>query len=219
MSKKNNKIEEVKNETSSKKVNFDLKDKKVRSRLYTVMFVVAFGIFFFVNNTNGEPEKGPYPPGYYEVSSEQISLADYKGKIVLLDFWATWCPPCRAGIPDLVELKKEYGDKGFEIIGISVDGITRGGATVKDVVPFIGQFKINYPIVHGDNQIIQNYGGIRAIPTSFVLDKDGKVVSRYEGLIDKSTYEKDIKKIMDPSYKNKELVQAPNFTLPLVEAK
>lgn len=219
MSKKVNNKDETKSSKNIKNPKFDLRDKKVRSRLYTILFVVAFGIFFLVNNTNGESEKGPYPPGYFEVSSQQLNLADYKGKIVLLDFWATWCAPCRAGVPDLVELKKQYGDKGFEIIGVSVDGLTRGGATQKDVVPFIKQYNINYPIVHANNDVIQNFGGIRAIPTSFVLDKDGKVVSRYEGLIDKSTYEKDIKKILSADFENKELVQAPNFSLPLVEVK
>ncbi|MBS3945024.1 MAG: TlpA family protein disulfide reductase, partial [Melioribacter sp.] len=110
---------------------------------------------------------------------------------VILDFWATWCPPCRKGIPDLVELKKKYASKGVEIIGISVDQETK-----PDVVPFIKEYGINYPIVYGNTSVYQQYGGIRAIPTSFIIDKEGKVVASYEGLISKAAYEDHIKKLL-----------------------
>ncbi len=185
--------------------------KKQKNWLYTGVFLTVVLILFIVNNTNGEPEQGPYPPNYIPeaqqdrplapefvlptASGEQVSLAEYKGKVVILDFWATWCGPCRRGIPDLVEIKKEYGDK-VAIIGISVDGITRDGSTVKDVKPFMKEFKINYPIALGDMQLVNNYGGIRSIPTSFIIDQKGKLVARYDQLVSKETYVYEISKLM-----------------------
>jgi len=181
--------------------------KKQRSWIYTGFFVGVILLLFVVNNTGSEPEQGPYPPNYVPANQtktvmaynftlptsdgKQLKLSDYKGKVVIIDFWATWCPPCRKGIPDLVELKKKYGSKGVEIIGVSVDQETK-----PDVVPFIKEYGINYPIVYGNTNVYQQYGGIRAIPTSFIIDKEGKVVASYEGLISKAAYEDHIKKLL-----------------------
>jgi len=133
-----------------------------------------------------------------------------------LDFWATWCPPCREGIPDLVELKEKYGGDGFEVIGISLDGVTRGGQTLDDVEPFIDDFDINYPIVIGDENIMNTYGGIRSIPTSFVLDREGNIVSQYVGLAPISSYEEDIRRIKENDLDDQQVIAAPDFTFPLV---
>lgn len=181
-----------------------LESKKNRSRLYTVLFFVAFGIFFIVNNSGNEPAQGPFPPNYKQgetstkmmapnftlnsINGEKVSLADYKGKVVLIDFWATWCGPCRKGIPDLVELKNTYGEKGFEIIGISVDESN----TIANVKPFAKDFKINYPVVYTDQQTPGKYGGIQYIPTSFVVDKNGYIVSKHVGFVEKSQLVKEI---------------------------
>ncbi len=197
---------------------FNLKNPKHRSYIYTGLFISAILFFFIINNTNGEPEEGPYPPNYKTVNSaDMVNLSDFKGKVVILDFWATWCPPCRKGIPDLVELKKEFKNKDFEIIGISLDTFTRGGATKNDVIPFIKDYRINYPIVVGNPQIAQQYGGVRSIPTSFVIDKQGYIVSYYQGLIEKEQYLKDIKKAMAADYVPDKQYLAPEFSLP--EAK
>jgi thiol-disulfide isomerase/thioredoxin len=128
-----------------------------------------------------------------DTEGRNVSLDDYKGKIVILDFWATWCPPCRKGIPDLVELQNEYG-KDLVVIGISLDQQTK-----PDVVPFIKEYRINYPVVYGDMNVVQAYGNIRSIPTSFVLDKDGNIVDMHVGLVHKSVYTNLIKKLLDPS--------------------
>lgn len=202
----------------TEKSKFDLKNPKHRSYLYTGLFIVAVLFFFIINNTNGEPEEGPYPPNYNRVNSaDMVNLSDFKGKVVILDFWATWCPPCRKGIPDLVELKNEFKNEDFEIIGISLDTFTKGGATKDDVIPFMKDYGINYPIVVGNPQIAQQYGGVRSIPTSFVIDKEGYIVSYYQGLISKAQYLKDIKKIMAADYVPDKQYLAPEFSLP--EAK
>lgn len=196
----------AKNSTGRKSLS-----KKQRSWIYTGFFIVVVALLFLVNNSDylfgGAEPNGPYPPNYVQAVNKDAStapdfnlptsdgkslkLSSLKGKVVILDFWATWCPPCRKGIPDLIDLKKKYGAKGVEIIGISVDQDTK-----PEVVPFIKDYGINYPVVYADNNVVMQYGGIRAIPTSFVIDKQGKIVASYEGLVSKLTYENHIKKIL-----------------------
>jgi len=187
-------------------------DKKTKSRIQTGIFLLAVVIFFIVNNVNGEEGEGPYPPNYnpnsprveskapdfslLSVSGEPVKLSDYSGKVVIIDFWATWCGPCRRGIPDLVQLKEKYSADDIEIIGISLDGVTRDGSTVKDIEPFMKEFKINYPIVQGTSEIMQQYGGIRSIPTSFIIDKSGKIAAHYTQLIPYDIYDNMIKKLL-----------------------
>lgn len=192
------------------KNNSDIKmglTKKQRSWIYTGFFIGVILLMFVINNSGSEPEQGPYPPNYVPAAQKTsakaadfslsttdgktLKLSDLKGKVVILDFWATWCPPCRKGIPDLIDIKKRFGSKGVEIVGISVDQETK-----PDVVPFIKDYGINYPVVYADNGIVVNYGGIRAIPTTFVIDKEGKIVASYEGLVSKLTYENHIKKLL-----------------------
>lgn len=199
------------------KKKLDLKNPKHRSYLYTALFIIAALFFFIINNVNGESEEGPYPPNYnLASSSKMLSLSDLKGKVVILDFWATWCPPCRKGIPELIELKKEFNNQGLEVVGITLDALTRGGATKNDVKPFMKDQGINYPIIWADENIIQQYGGIQSIPTSFVIDKEGYIVSYYQGLISKEQYINDIKKVLDKNYKSDKKYIAPNFSLPEV---
>ena len=113
--------------------------------------------------------------------------------MVILDFWATWCPPCRRGIPDLISIKKEYKNK-IAIIGVSLDVDTK-----KNVVPFIKTYGINYPVVYATNQVVRDYGNIDAIPTSFVIDKDGKIVNQHVGLTPKEVYVDEINKLLGNS--------------------
>jgi peroxiredoxin len=122
-----------------------------------------------------------------DVNGKKVKLSDFKGKVIILNFWATWCPPCRAEIPGFIELYKKYKDKGVEIIGISLD---EGG--VKDVVPFMKEFGINYHILIGNYKVTQDYGGIRGIPTTFVIDKKGNIRAKYVGYRPKEVFERDI---------------------------
>jgi len=208
---KNIKIEEDEN------LKFGL-NKKQRSWIYTGIFFTIVLILFVVNNTNGVPEQGPYPPHYQETQSELLKLSELKGKVVILDFWATWCPPCRKGIPDLIELKKEYNNDTFEIVGISLDAITRGGATANDVVPFIEEYNINYPIVRGNENLVYSFGNIKSIPTAFVLDKEGKVIAKFESLVSKETFKNKIDSILNNTYDSKDAALAPDFSLPIISA-
>lgn len=125
-----------------------------------------------------------------DTNGKQVKLSDYKGKIVILDFWATWCPPCRRGIPDLIELQKTY-KKYLAIIGISLDIDSRN-----DVVPFMKKYGINYKVVYGNNDVVRKYGNIQAIPTSFIIDKKGEIVTSFVGLQRKETYKDQIDKLI-----------------------
>lgn len=116
-----------------------------------------------------------------------VKLLDFRGKVVILDFWATWCPPCREGIPDFIALQEQYGDKGFQMVGISLD---QGGVSV--VRPFVVENGINYPVLLTDGKVESAYGGIRGIPTTFVIDKTGNIRTKYIGFTQKERFEKDI---------------------------
>jgi thiol-disulfide isomerase/thioredoxin len=127
-------------------------------------------------------------------NGQNISLSDYAGKIVILDFWATWCGPCRIGVPDLVEIQDEYKDQ-VVVIGISLDQDN----TKPNIIPFIEEYKINYPVVYGTREVIIDYGYIQAIPTSFIIDGDGNIIDRYIGLVPKSHYVNKIKNLLGKS--------------------
>lgn len=214
MSQKQRKI--GKSQVNEEKMYFGL-SKKQRSRVYTILFFLVAIILFIVNNSTDDTKQGPYPPNFKQSKEDLLKLSDLKGKVVLVDFWATWCAPCREGIPDLVMLKNEFKDKDVEIIGISVDALTRGGATAADVVPFMSAYKINYPIVQADELVINAFGGITSIPTSFLIDKMGRVVAKYEGLVSKETYVENLNKILNNDYVATNATFNPEFKLPLLK--
>jgi len=116
------------------------------------------------------PSQGTPAPNFALTSTDgkTVKLSDFRGKVVVLDFWATWCPPCKAEIPDFIKLYSKYKKDGFQMLGISVD---QGGLGA--VLPFMKEYGINYPIVLADNDVVSAYGGIRGIPTTFVIDKQG----------------------------------------------
>ena len=126
-----------------------------------------------------------------DVNGKPVNLAEFKGRLVVLNFWATWCPPCRQEIPGLVALQRKYQDKGLVIIGVSLD--QRGPGVVK---PFIGRFGVNYPVVMGNEQIVSDYGGVEAIPTTFIIDRQGKVVTVHQGVTDNATFEAEIRSLL-----------------------
>src|SRR5260370_30658472 len=116
------------------------------------------------------------------LDSKAVTVAGSKGKVILLNFWATWCGPCRAEIPDLIELQNKYKDR-LQILGLVVDDDDQDA-----IKEFTEKFGINYPVALATNNIRMQYGGIVALPTSFVLDAEGRIVQKHEGLRDPVLY-------------------------------
>ena len=137
--------------------------------------------------------RNPDPAPAFKVGTldgKPLSLTDYKSKVILLNFWATWCGPCRSEIPDLVELQNKYKDQ-LQVIGLVVDDDDEDA-----VKKFAEKYGINYPIAMVTDELRAEYGGIPALPTSFVLDGEGRVVQKHEGLRDPILYEVEIRSLL-----------------------
>jgi len=121
-----------------------------------------------------------------------VHLADYRGKVVLLDFWATWCGPCKIEIPWFEEFQRQHQGKGFAVIGVSMDD--EGWGVVK---PFLERLKVNYRILIGNDQTAQLYGGIDALPTTFLIDREGRIAAVHVGLVDRKEFENGIEQLLE----------------------
>jgi cytochrome c biogenesis protein CcmG/thiol:disulfide interchange protein DsbE len=126
-----------------------------------------------------------------DADGKTVRLSDYKGKVVLLNFWATWCGPCKIEMPWFMEFERKYKDQGFAVIGVSMD--EEGWEVVK---PFIADLGINYRVLQGDNDIAGLYGGVEALPTTFLVDRNGNVAWMHAGLESKDVFEDGIKELL-----------------------
>ena len=121
----------------------------------------------------------------------EIRLSALKGKVAVLDFWATWCPPCKEEIPHFIELQRDYGDKGLQVVGLSVD---QGGEGV--VRAFAQGHGVNYAMAMAGPDLVQLYGGIRGIPTTFLIDKEGRIAKKLVGYQAKEVFESQIQALL-----------------------
>jgi cytochrome c biogenesis protein CcmG, thiol:disulfide interchange protein DsbE len=137
---------------------------------------------------------------FKDLQGKDLALASLKGKVVVVNFWATWCDPCRVEIPWLIRLQQTYAGKGFTLVGVAMD---EDGKTSVD--PFVAsthfevggaQMTMNYPIVLGNDDIADKFGGMLGLPTSIVISRDGKIVKRYIGLVNEADLEKQIKDLL-----------------------
>lgn len=128
-----------------------------------------------------------------DIAGHPLKLDDYKGKVVVLDFWATWCGPCRIEIPGFVELQKRYATQGFTMIGISMDD------SPEPVVDFYKEFQMNYPVAVGNDRLGELYGGMEGLPTTFVIGRDGRIYAKHIGATDPAVFETEIKQLLAQS--------------------
>jgi peroxiredoxin len=138
-----------------------------------------------------EARKPAYPFSLKDSNGQAVQLSDYRGKVVLLNFWATWCGPCKVEIPWFVEFERQYRDRGFAVLGISMD--EEGWDVVK---PFLAGMNVNYRVLMGDEDVARAYGGVESLPTSFIIDREGRIAATHVGLVSKSAYVKDLEALL-----------------------
>jgi len=155
-------------------------------------FLIAAVTFIAAGCAKKQPDYGNAPKFTLpDVNGNQVALSDFQGKVLIVDFWATWCPGCVAEIPHFIELYDQYKEQGLEIIAISLD---EGGAD--DVKPFLKKKPVNYTMLIGNEDISRQYNTKGILPTTFVIDGTGKIRSKYVGYRKKSIFEKDIKMLL-----------------------
>ena len=156
-----------------------------------LLILVALGGLYVLRHHNSQipPAKHGAPAPDFALpkfDGGEIRLSSYKGKVVLLDFWATWCDPCREEIPSFVGLQQKYGDRGLQIIGVSMDD------SPDPVRAFYQQFHMNYPAVMGTAATGEAYGGVLGLPIAFLIDREGRIYSKHIGATDPAIFEKEV---------------------------
>ena len=126
-----------------------------------------------------------------DANGSGVKLSDYRGKVVLLNFWATWCGPCTLEIPWFIQFEQQYKSRGFDVLGVSMD--EEGWKAIK---PYIQEHKINYRVLLGDDSVSQLYGGVDSLPTTFIIDREGKVAYVHVGLAGKNEYLDEIQVLL-----------------------
>ncbi len=147
-------------------------------------------IFFSINACTSSADLTVAPEfTLLDVTQKTYSLSDFKGKMIVLNFFATYCPPCRAEIPDFVKLQQKYGDKGLQVLAISAD------SNWNEVLPsFIKRMNINFPVLLATSKVIRDYGDVYGLPVTFVIGKDRKIVSKIMGMVEPDELEHIVQK-------------------------
>ena len=166
-----------------------------RILIYGIVALCLLGLYVAGRRTAQKPKlaaSGNAAPDFTvtDIDGKKLTLSAYKGKVVLLDFWATWCTPCRAEIPHFVEMQQKYGPQGFQVIGISMDD------DAKPVKEFYRQYNMNYPVAVGDDKLAQSFGGVLGLPVNFIIDREGRIHAKYLGATDVSVIDKAVSDLL-----------------------
>jgi len=146
------------------------------------------GVITLVGDVRGVPA-----PDFELVSldGKKVRLSDYRGKAVLLNFWATWCSPCKVEMPWFVDLQKKYGNDGLVILGVAMDD-----SEAPKIAQFTSEMGVNYPVLLGTDRVSEQYGNVEFLPTTFYIDREGRIVSKDTGLLGRGEIEENIQKAL-----------------------
>ena len=170
--------------------------------IFTVTLMLFVGRKAAKNRTaSGQPLTGHSLQGAaapdFELKStdgKTVRLSDYRGKAVLLNFWATWCPPCKIEMPWFVDLQKQYGSQGLVVIGVAMDDDAEKDAA--KIGAFAKEMNLNYVVLLGNDKVGDTYGGVEGLPTTFYIGRDGRILNAVSGLVSHSEIEQNIKKAL-----------------------
>jgi len=132
------------------------------------------------------------------LDGQKVKLSDYRGKAVLLNFWATWCPPCKIEMPWFVDLQNRYGKDGLVVLGVAMDD-----SEASKIAEFTHEMGVNYPVLLGTDKVSDDYGDVQYLPTTFYIDRNGMIVDKMAGLLSRQDIENDVKKVVNSTYKIK----------------
>jgi peroxiredoxin len=177
-----------------------MKSASFRSRVFPIALPVTFGFVILASKlpaTITAPNLRKTAPDFAlsDSNGSPVKLSDYKGQIVLLDFWATWCHGCKTEIPWYMEFQNKYKERGLRVIGVSMDD-----DGWKSVRPFIEQNKLNYPVVIGNETLAKQYA-VDSMPVTLLLDRDSKIAETHSGMVDKNEFESDIQTLLQDNAK------------------
>ena len=170
-----------------------------KSVLLVVVIILVFGVYR-VGWRSSRPAKTGSPSSVVhsaapdfslqDLNGQPLDLANYRGKVVLLDFWATWCTPCRGEIPHFVEFQDKYRAQGFQVIGISMDD------GPKPVREFYQELRMNYPVALGNEKVAEAYGGVLGLPVTFLIGRDGGVATKHVGEVEMPVLQQEIESLL-----------------------
>lgn len=140
-----------------------------------------------------EEDTTPQAPEFalVDVNGDTLRLSDYQNNVVIVDIWDTWCGPCKMEIPDFIQLQDTYGKQGFVVLGLAI-----GQEGIEKVRSFIRDYKINYPVAIINQKVLDDYGPVQGIPTTFVLNRKHQIIKRYVGYREKKIFEDDIQALL-----------------------
>jgi peroxiredoxin len=168
--------------------------RRFRVFAQALLLIVSALLLLFVFRVRTLRPSHPYPAPDFtlrDLNGNAVRLSNFRGKGVVLNFWATWCGPCRKEIPWFIQLQKEYGLRGLQVIGVSMDD---DGS--KTVMPFVERTGINYPVLFDDGHVSSLYGGVEILPTTYYIDRNGTVLAFVKGVISKDEVEANIQQTL-----------------------
>ena len=167
---------------------------KWAARLVFIIIIAALAFTGGCTDTDEDKKLSLPDMSLPDTQGNMVNLADLKGRVIMLNFFATWCPPCREEIPDFIELQNELGPEGLTIVGISMDTVPP-----EEVEAFRVSQKINYQVLYAGEQgdeLVAKMGGFRGIPTTFLVDREGKIIGSFTGVAPKEAWTDQIRKLL-----------------------